>query len=294
MSGYGSGGAVPWPTGMMAPPKMPGYQSGGLTQPPMEFSASAGGWVNQQAPAGYEWDPVQGKYIRTPTALGTATNQFNTAANPALTGLLNSFGSSTNGINSGFSSGFSGGGAAPTSSNSSGYGSAAGYGLASSPAGQGLARVGGIQLPDTQAATNAAFASAKDKSGQIARSSIDSLRGELGATGNLGGGAEVEGVRQQVNNASGIEAEAARAGEMKNADLAADFAKTRYGGEITQRGQDVAAQEAAANLAQQKELAQARLAFETNNANSQRQLQLLTLALSGLKGGAASVPGYSY
>lgn len=268
-----------------------GYQGPNISAP--GFPVVTKDQMNQKgAPAGYEWDPVKQQYIRTPTSLGSASKQYTEAAMPdSLKGLLGT----VSGAASTSGGGLPGSGTAPTGAGFSGSGGAStGSGLSGSPAGQGLARVGGLQLPDMHAATDAAFAGAKDKSGQIARSSIDSMRGELGATGNLGGGAEVQGVRDVVNNAAGVEGQAVRDIAMKQADVGADFAKTKYSGDIAQRGQDVSAQEAQANLAQQKELANARLAFETNNANSQRQLQLLTLALSGLKGGASAVPGYSY
>jgi hypothetical protein len=114
----------------------------------------------------------------------------------------------------------------------------------------------------------------------VARSAVDTLRGELGSTGNLGSGAEVQGVRDITGTAAGIEGQAGRDIAMKRADQAADFAKTGYQGSIAQRGQDISAQEA-----------NARLALEQRQAESQRQLQLMTLALGGLKT-AAGVQGY--
>jgi len=248
------------------------------------YGSFGGGAANQQIIGGKyytmyspEWyDAMNANKVQNATTAGTAQKAYTEAAMPdSLKGLLSSVSGS-----------LSGGGSLPgsgTAATGAGTGTSTGSGLASSPAGQGLARVGGLQLPDMHAASDAAFATAKDRSGKIARSSIDSIRGELGATGMLGSGAEAQEVGDVINNAAGIEGQAARDISMKEADLGADFAKTRYSGDITQRGQDVQAQEAAANLAQQKELAQARLAFETNNAASQRQLQLLTLALSGLK-----------
>ena len=78
---------------------------------------------------------------------------------------------------------------------------------------------------------------------------------------------------------------------MKEADLSADFAKTRYGGEITQRGQDVSSQEARARLAQESRIADASLNFQKQQAASQQQLQMLQLALSGLKGATGGGSG---
>ncbi len=75
-------------------------------------------------------------------------------------------------------------------------------------------------------------------------------------------------------------------------DLSADFAKTRYGGAIAQRGQDVSASEAQARLAQEQRLADASLSFQKQQAASSQQLQMLQLALGGLKG--LSGGSYSY
>jgi hypothetical protein len=218
---------------------------------------------------------MDAKKVKAGTTAGAASKAYAEAAMPdSLKGLLGSVSGALSG------GGLPGGGTAATGA---GFSSGSGSGLAGSAAGQGLARVGGLQLPDMSAATDAAFATAKDKSGKIARSSIDSMRGELGATGNLGGGAEVQGVRDVINNAAGVEGQAARDISMKQADIGADFAKTKYSGDIAQRGQDVSAQEAAANLAATQEMNQSRLAFQQQQLQSQNQLQLLQLALSGLK-----------
>jgi hypothetical protein len=235
-----------------------------------------GNYYTMYSPEWYK--AMDANKVQKATTAGTATKAYAEAAMPdSLKGLLGS----VSGALSGSGGGLPGSG---TAANGAGYGGvSSNSGLGSSAAGQGLARVGGLQLPDMSAATDAAFASAKDKSGQIARSSIDSMRGELGATGNLGGGAEVQGVRDVINNAAGVEGQAARDISMKQADIGADFAKTRYGGEIAQRGQDVSAQEAAANLAATQEMNQSRLAFQQQQLQSQNQLQLLQLALSGLK-----------
>ncbi len=145
--------------------------------------------------------------------------------------------------------------------------------------GSPMARVGGLEPTDMTAANNASFATAKDKSGAVARSSLDSLRGELGATGMLGSGAEVQGTKDIISDAAGLQGQVVRDAAGKEADLRADAAKTKYAGDITQRGQDVAAQEAKARLAQEQRNAD----FQRQQAEAQNRLALLQLALTGLK-----------
>lgn len=239
---------------------------------------------NQQgAPAGYTWDPVKQEYVHSPTQQGQAVNDYTKAANPALASLLSgmltgaggSFGASASGGASGGGGSF---GAAP----------AIGGNGAGTSGVTGGSRLPSLSLPDQSAGTNAAYATAKDQVGKSGRASLDSLRGELGAAGMLGGGAEGQLVRDVVTDASGQLGQVSRDQAMKSADLSADFAKTRYGGEITQRGQDVSSQEAQARLAQEGRIADASLNFQKQQAASQQQLQMLQLALSGLKGGSSA------
>lgn len=235
------------------------------------------------APAGYTWDPVEQKYVHSPTQQGQAVNDYTTAANPALASLMASAGSMFGG------GAPSGGGAAGVFTGSGSTGTPGG---APGGGGGGSMTPGGyvapIQMPDFTKANDAAFASAKDKVGKTGRASLDSLRGELGASGMLGGGAEGQLTKDVIQGAEGELGETARGQAVSGANMAADFAKTGYSGSIAQRGQDVSAQEAQARLAQERELSNARLAFEQRQAASQQQLQLLTLALSGLKGAGST------
>lgn len=128
-----------------------------------------------------------------------------------------------------------------------------------------------IQAPDSSTATNSAFATAKDQAGKAARAGLMSLNGELGAQGLMGSGAQVQGTRDIVAQGLGTIGQASRDEAGKAADVAAQFAQTGYQGAITQRGQDVAAQEA-----------NARLAFAQQQAAYQRNIQLAQLALGGL------------
>ncbi len=264
-----------------APPRMPGYQGGDLSQPPMEWNQ--GSWATQAAPAGYEWDPVKGGYSRTPTAQGQAVNQYNTAANPALAGLLSSIGGGGGSL-----SGMMGGGSSGGGGSMSGGGSSMGSNAYGTSGVSGGGYVPTLQMPDQSASSAASFAAAKDRVGKTSRASLDALRGELGASGMLGGGAEGQLTRDVIQSGAGELGQVSRDQAVKEADLAGDFAKTSYAGGITQRGQDVSAAEAQARLAQEARLSDANLAFQKQSAAANQQMQMLQLALSGLKGGSSA------
>jgi len=212
---------------------------GGVIQMPEE--------MQNKLNAGYEYDPVKRTWVRSPTSAGSRTNQYSSAAMggmfPSLDGLS---GSGSSGSSTGFAGiGGSGSGGPVT-------------GGGTSPS---------IQAPDPTAATNAAFASAKDRAGNLTRASLDSLAGEMGAQGMLGSGGQMQGMADILTSGTNIMGEESRAQMGKQADISADFAKTKYAGDITQRGQDIAAQEANARLAL---------------AQQQQQYQLLNTILNSL------------
>lgn len=131
----------------------------------------------------------------------------------------------------------------------------------------------GVEAPDMTAANAQIFGRAKDQAGQTARASLQSLRDELGASGMLGSGGEVQGTRDIVSRGMGQLGEVSRENAVNESAQKADFAKMKYQGDITQRGQDIAAQEAAARLALARE---------------QSKQQLLLAALQGLGGGGGT------
>lgn len=236
--------------------------------------------LEKSAPSGYTYDPVKMDYVHSPTQQGQAAHEYSSAANPALEGLLAGMrgGGGYGGAGGGFAGaagGAFGGGAGGTTTPTGGGGTGGG---------SSLAHVANVALPDSSASIAASMAGAKDRAGNLSRASLDALRGELGATGNLGSGAEVQGTKDIIQSGAGLIGQASRDAANKQADTAADFAKTRYGGEITQRGQDVSAQEAQARLAQEARLSEATLAFQKQQAAANQQMQMLQLALSGLKG----------
>ena len=141
-----------------------------------------------------------------------------------------------------------------------------------------MTRVPGVNAPDMTQANAQIFGRAKDQAGQVGRASLQSLRDELGATGMLGSGAEAQGTRDIAARGAGLLGEVSRENAVNESAQKADFAKMKYQGDITQRGQDIAAQDAAARLALERELAKQRMLLE---------------ALRGLTGGAGGGGGGS-
>ncbi len=234
------------------------------------------------APSGYEYDPVQMGYTRTPSSAGSRAGQFTESylnGVPSLNGLVSGASNMVNNAAGTGTPGAAGGapgtaGAASTGVTGGGTGGGTGAPVPGAM-GSGGSYVPAIQAPDMTAANNATFAAAKNKAGQVARSSIDSLAGELGSKGMLGSGAQVQGTRDVVNNAAGMLGNEVNQEAITNADMAEKNAVTGYQGAITQRGQDIQANEALWN----------------------RNLDMLKTALSGLSSGAygtVPAPGLSY
>lgn len=104
---------------------------------------------------------------------------------------------------------------------------------------------------DPTAANAAAFARAKDQAGETARGALTGLTSQLGAHGQLGSGAGARATGGIVNRAAQGSNEITREQAIQGVDTNNRFAETNYQGDITQRGQDLAAQEAAANRSAQ-------------------------------------------
>lgn len=200
--------------------------------------------------AGYEYDPVTKQWVRSPTAQGTRQADY-------LKAVIGGIPGSGSSLPGGLGGTGSGGGSL------SGLYSASGV----APG----AQVPGIGPIDNTAANTAAFTQAKDQAGKIGRSSLESLRGLLGETGQLGGGAEASATRQLVQDAAGGLRNVRNEQAITGSNQALDIAKTNQAAGITQRGQDINAQEAAA-----------RLALEQNQLAWQRYQSMLAMALTGL------------
>jgi hypothetical protein len=162
-------------------------------------------------------------------------------------------------------------------SGASGAGGGAGTGVTGGGGGNGVPSVGGLELPNMDASNSATFSRAKDAVGQQSRAALTSLNDELGAQGQIGGGAQVQGTRDIIQSGAGNLGEVSRDLAIQNSNQAADFAKTRYSGGITQRGQDIQSQEAAAQL---------ELARQQQQQNT--LFRLLSLATQGLSSSYSS------
>lgn len=257
MAGGGiSGGPTPW---WQTSPKM----GGALTN------------LQNSAPAGYQYDPISMGYVRTPQSAGSNVNAFENAAFPSLAGIT---GSLTGALGSATDTGAAAG--TGSSTGAVGVGTGTGAPGSSGPVSSGN-YVASVQMPDMTASNNAQFAAAKDQVAQTSRASLDSLNGELGAQGMLGSGAQAQDVRDVVNNNAEQEGQVSRNLATQNANTALDVAKTNYQGSLTQRGQDIQAQQA-----------NAQLALEARG----QQYQLLNTILNGISKiapGAGSSSPYS-
>lgn len=250
------------------------------------YNSSTGAPINQRGTltqyndalaAGYQWDPVQAKFVRTPQSAGSNVNQFTTAA---LGGSPSSIlGNGLSGLQS--AAGVGVGGAGTTG--------------VMAPATGGPVS-GGTQIPgigpiDTSAATSAAFGAAKDQSGQEAQASLKSLRGLMGAEGLAGSGLEAEGNKDIVEKALGEMGTASRQNATTQASNALTEAEQNQNAAITQRGQDIAAEEANASLAQQQ------AALQANSSLSMLKLALGLLpqvSISGNSNGGGSASASLY
>ena len=95
------------------------------------------------------------------------------------------------------------------------------------------------------------------------------MRGLLGETGQLGGGAETQATRDIVESAAGQVGDVNRERAIQGSERGFQTALANQQARLTTRGQDINAQEA-----------QARLALAQTQLQSQRSLELLRLALA--------------
>lgn len=93
--------------------------------------------------------------------------------------------------------------------------------------------------PDTTAATAATFNRAKDQVGQTSQGALTGLRSALGGRGMLGSGIEGRGTANVVNQGQQQLGDVSRQSAITTADLAQKNAETAYAGGIQMRGQDI-------------------------------------------------------
>lgn len=106
------------------------------------------------------------------------------------------------------------------------------------PIGSGAAGSTAINAKEKEA-RDAAFASAKDKQGQLARARVNSLRGVMSDRGFLGSGEEAAGMGGIVDSAGDNMGEFVRDQLMMDADRAANIADRDQAHALTRRGQDI-------------------------------------------------------
>jgi hypothetical protein len=103
-----------------------------------------------------------------------------------------------------------------------------------------------VQL-DTNAINNgdaAAFSQAKDKVGGSMQGLMKSLQGQFAGRGLRGSSIEGRAVSSGLESGMGQLDDVARSQAVEGSRRAVDLAKTQYGGEIEQRGQDIGAETA--------------------------------------------------
>lgn len=255
-------------------------QNAGAYSPSGAAGGGPTGNLVSSAPPGYEYNPISMGYERQPASAGSRVNQFTTAA---LGGnVLGGLQAAANGGISGVGGGTTGVG-----------GAGGGGGVLGGGAGiSGGGNVGNIAPIDMTASNAATFANAKDQAGQEARASLSSLQGILGETGQMGGGASTQAARDVTENALGQLGAVTRQNAVTNAGQNLDVAKTNQATQLAERGQNIAAQEAQARLAQQ----QVALQFQEQMARSQQSLELLRLALGTATNamGQGAAAGFAY
>ncbi len=203
-------------------------------------------------PPGYEWDSVQGRYVPSTQSATYAASQaqrrtsIQDIGNSQEQTLFNRLTNALDGLQR------------SSSTTSSGNGT----GMAATPS---TVQYPTVQMGDAsgaaQSAQAAAFGAAKAKAGAMGRSAVDSLRAELADRGILGGGTEGRGLTDRLAAATNPLSDINVAGLHENVGIAEHnqdasqrAAETGFQGAITQRGQDIGANEAAAQLAQQRAL----------------------------------------
>ncbi len=140
-------------------------------------------------------------------------------------------------------------------------GSASSYPSAPASSGGGTGSAGGagydeIAPVNTDAATSAEFAHAKDQVGLESSGALAGLRSALGGRGLLGGGLEERGTASAANAAAGQLGDVSRQQAMTAADLAQKNAETNFQGKVTERGQNFQKEEAGNSLASNERLGQ--------------------------------------
>lgn len=197
--------------------------------------------AQRQSPDGYSYDPTQSTYV---PIVGSAPDRLAQRARSqgmqdTLFGKLNT---AIDGINGGGSA--TSGSPAPSMITMDGGGGPAGNAVNAA----------------ADAANSTAFAKAKSQAGLTARSAVDTLRGEMSSRGIAGSGTEGRGLVDKLsaatdsigneNNAE-MQQRVGIAGHQQ--DLGEQASEANLAAGVTQRGQDVQAEAARAQIAAQRQ-----------------------------------------
>lgn len=187
----------------------------------------------------YQWDPVNNRY--TP---------FSTGVDPGDRAL--SFLQKASGAFGGFGAGAGNGSGVPA------------------PLGPPPMPHVALDTASIDAADRAAFARAKDTTGDITQSGLKALRDEMGSRNILGSSIDANAEASVINQGMKNLSEVPREQAIQRGARATDLAKTSYSGDISQRGQDVTMRGQDISAAQAAKSQQA-----------SQQLELLRLLFSG-------------
>lgn len=106
-----------------------------------------------------------------------------------------------------------------------------------------------LDVADTHAADEAAFNRSRDLVGQTTKASLTGLRSALASRGQLGGGGEFHGSERIVESGQQQLSDTSREQAIQASQRAAERAALQFQGDVSMRGQNLSASQAAAALA---------------------------------------------
>jgi hypothetical protein len=139
-----------------------------------------------------------------------------------------------------------------------------------------------IGAPDMAAAQAAQFARAKDQAGEVARSALAGLRSQLGGRNLLGSGAELRGMANVANRGVAQLGELSRDQAIQGSEANQQAALANFQGQITQRGQDIGAQQWVNQFNAQQQQAAQEFAMRQQEQQQQQQFKLMDMILNSI------------
>lgn len=246
-------------------PGTPLFQQPGVTKAPKPPQGS-----------GYSYDPVKGEY--TPTVGSTADDLAQRTRDQAHQDLLSSQEQTL------FPSLANAAGTNTTSLTANGNINAFGAGLDTPPPPPTSLALSGIKSA-LQGSRDATYAAAKDRAANTTTAALNGLQEELQRRGMGGAGYEAGQVGNNLATEANTIGQVDRQGMEDELGLETHLADEDYQGQLTQRGQDISANEANANRTLAAREAAANNGLQTLSVLNQdrtAKLAMLTNALAGL------------